>query len=328
MAHGITEVDKGYVHGTTWHGLEQYVQQDHAVSPDQAVEVLDFPLEKRPLYRLDVNGNMVEAKAWEIIRPDHDLALAHHVGKDFTVMSNKALFDYINDNVLSEFPDISIESVGTLWSGKIAFVNLNVGEFGIDGDESKSVSRLMYYNPLGLGKYKVCAHNVRVVCNNTLRMATSEAITNGLLRMVSHTKNAEQNIKGALSEILAIRQNFLDMKEALEELNRMDVNAARMGEFFDKWLPQTEEDKKSQNKDTRRSNLITGITNQFEGDDSIKGRSMYGLLNAVTYWYDHEIPSRGNDTASIAWDGIVGGRSEKKVSALSTMIGMMPGMVV
>lgn len=320
MAHGITKVDKGYVHGDTWHRLVQYVRQDKPVTPEQAVEVLDFPLEKRQLYRM-VNGVYAPASAWEIVRTDHNIPLAHHVGQDFTVMSNRVLFDHINETILAEFPDINIESVGTLWAGKIAFVNLNVGEFTVKGDQSKSVSRLMYYNPLGLGKYKVCAHNVRVVCNNTLRMATAEAISSGLLRMVSHTKNAEKNIKGALGEILALRQAFIEEKEFLDALAAVPVTTVKLTEFFDKWIPK--EDDATDRKDTRRSNLIQGITNQFETDQAVQGKTMYGLLNAVTYWYDHETPNRGNDIAAVAWDGIVGGRSDKKVSAVETMKAMM-----
>lgn len=320
MAHGIQQVDRGVVHGTTWHRLPQYIQQDTPVSPEQAVEVLDFPLEKRRLYRL-VNGVHQPADAWEIVRPDHNVTLVPHVGQDFTVMSNRVLFDFINDTVLAEFPDISIESVGTLWGGATAFVNLNVGEFTVKGDESKSVSRLMYYNPLGKGKYKVCAHNVRVVCNNTLRMATNEAIASGLLRMVSHTKNAEKNIKTAMGEILALREAFKEEQELMNALAAVSINSADMEKFFNLWLPK--EDGATDRKDTRRSNLIQGITNQFEKDQGIKGKTMYGLLNAVTYWYDHEIPNRGNDVAAVAWDGIVGGRSDKKEDALEAMKGLL-----
>jgi hypothetical protein len=149
-------------------------------------------------------------------------------------------------------------------------------------------------------------------------MATREAIDSGLLRMVSHTKNAERNIKGALSEILALRQAFLEEKELLQALADIPVTTMKMQFFFDKWIPKDGEAKDTR-KDTRRGNLITGITNQFESDKSIAGKNMYGLLNAITYWYDHEIPNRGNDVAAVAWDGIVGGRSDKKVSALETM---------
>jgi hypothetical protein len=309
-------VDKGVVHGTTWHGLPQYVQQDRPVSPEQAKEVMNYPMEKRQLFRM-VKGVSTPAKAWEIVRTDSDTPLVPHVGEDFTVMSNLKLFDYINSTVLSEFQDITIESVGTLFGGATAFVNLAVGEFQVKGDISKSVSRLMYYNPLGKGKYKVCAHNVRVVCNNTLRLATSESIASGLLRMVSHTKNAEQGIKAAMSEILAVREEFRKEKELLDVLAAYEATTARIEAFFDAWMPKGKDD--SQKKDSRRTNVIAGIMDQFNTDQGIKGDNFYGLLNAITYVKDHEIPNRGNDVASVAWDGIVGGRSDDKLDALNVM---------
>lgn len=316
MAHGITSIDRGVVQGTTWHQLQQYIQQDGPVTPDQAISVLDYPIEKRQLTR-HVNGKPVLAKAWEVVRGDTNTPLVDHVGQDFAVMSNRVLFDYINSTILAEFPDVGIESVGTLWGGSTAFVNLNVGEFQVKGDKSKTVSRLMYYNPLGKGKYKVCAHSIRVVCNNTLRMATNEAIASGLLRMVSHTKNAEANIKGAMGEMLALRQAFLEEKELMDAFAAKAIKQAELDAFFGQWLPKDED--ASDSKDTRRTNLITGITNQFEKDQALAGGTAYGLMNAVTYWYDHEIPNRGNDTAAVIWDGMVGGRSDRKVDAVNTM---------
>jgi len=317
----IPGVDKGVVHGTTWHRMPEYIQQDHPVKRGQAIGVLDYPLEKRPLFRINAKGEHVEANAWEIIRTDTDTPLAPHVGCDFTVMNNRVLFDFIDSTVLAEFPDIEIESVGTLFGGATAFVNLSVGEFVVNGDKSKSVSRLMYYNPLGKGKYKVCAHNIRVVCNNTLRMATDEAVASGLLRMVSHTKNAEANIKTAMGEILVLREAFKEEKALMEALSKFGMTEKRLAKFFKDWLP-IDEDEATDRLKTRRANLIQGIMNQFESDQDLSAataKSAYGLLNAITYWYDHEVPNRGNDIASIAWDGIVGGRSDVKIEALDTL---------
>lgn len=321
MSAGIMKgVDRGYVWGDTWHKMPEYVCLDVPVSNEQCQDVLDYPLEKRQLLRV-VNGSQIPAEAWEIVRTDTDTPLAHHVGKDFTVMNNRILFDFIESAVLSEFPDIKVESVGTLWGGKIAFVNLNVGEFCVPGDKSKSVSRLMYYNPLGLGRYKVCAHNVRVVCNNTLRLGTSEAHAKGLLRMVSHTKNAQANIHSAMGEILALREAFLEEQELLARLSKIGVTSKMLEDFYGIWMP-IDEDEDSDRKQTRRTNILDGITKQFEADQDLEKsieRSAYALLNAVTYTFDHEDPKRGGDVASVAWDGMVGIRSDKKDAALEAL---------
>lgn len=316
MAHGIMKVDRGVVHGTTWHNLPQYIQQNFPVTAEQALDVLNYPMEKRQLFRM-VNGQTIPANAWEIVRTDSNTPLVPHVGQDFTVMSNSVLFDFINTTILAEFPDINIESVGTLFGGATAFVNLMVGEFKVKGDKSKSLSRLMYYNPLGKGKYKVCAHNVRVVCNNTLQLATSEAVGAGLLRMVSHTKNAAQGIKAAMTEMVAIREAFKEEKELLNALARFEATEARVNEFFQQWMPVKDDD--SQKKQSRRTNVITGIMDQFESDQGIEGKNFYGLLNAITYTMDHAEPNRGNDIASVAWDGMVGGRADDKLEASNIM---------
>jgi len=322
MAHGITEIDKGYVFGETWHRLPQYVRQNMPVTKEQAIEVLDYPLEKKVLYRKNANGEIVESDAWEIVRSDYDRVVVPAVGKYFTVISNKSLFDHISGSILSEFPDIDIESVGTLFGGQIAFVNLKMNEFRINGDDSPTVSRLMYYNPLGIGKYKVCAHNVRVVCNNTLRMATEESISHGLMSMISHTKNAQEHIKNGMASILALKQKFEEEKETLEILSKKDMSIEKVKEFFNVFLPVKQDD--TQRKKTNVFNFRNKIENVFNTkqnatlNDSLSN-SGYGMLNAVTYVVDHDEPRKGSDTAKIMWDGITGIRSDLKFKAMKSL---------
>jgi len=320
MSHGITEIDKGYVWGDTWHRLSQYIRIDVPVTPNQAIEVLDYPLEKKVLFRKDSNGNLVETNAWEIVRTDHDISVVSAVGKSFTVMNNRKLFEYINGSILSEFPDIKIESVGTLFKGQIAFVNLKMDEFEVKGDKSTTVSRLMYYNPLGLGKYKVCAHNIRVVCNNTLRMATNESINSGLISMISHTKNAEVGIKNGMASILALKQKFTEEKELLNILATKQMDTSKVEMFFDDFLPIKDESTKKQKTNiTNFRNEIEDRFNICQDLDVSVARTGYGMLNAVTYVVDHEEPKRGNDVARVMWDGIIGNRSDLKVEALDSL---------
>ena len=131
MSHGITEIDRGMVWGTTWHGLPQYLQLDHPVTYQEAMEILNFPMEKRQLYREDKHQGFEKANAWEIVRTDTGDALVPFVGSKFQVIGNEKLLEHVNDTVLKEFPQLQIESVGTLWRGATTFVNLK--ESGVAG---------------------------------------------------------------------------------------------------------------------------------------------------------------------------------------------------
>lgn len=325
MSHKIEEHDRGVVWGTTWHHLTQYKEQDKPVSKEQAREVLDYPLEKVQLYRKDkFSGTWDKAVegAFCIIRPDINQVMVPMVGNRFEVVPNTDLLDFVEKTLLEDNPALEIESVGTLRSGATSFVNIKIMDWHIPGDASQNVSRLMYYNPLGEGCYRVLAHNIRVVCNNTLQLATQEGRSNKTLTNIRHTFSAGQKIRDKLINLAEINHGFVNWIEVMERWSKDSVNNAKLKEFLDKYLPLPEEKGRSysivENKRTR-------IASKFDiGDAALTNArySKYGLLQAVTFTLDHLEPGSKKDQADVAWDGIVGNRADQKNTAL-TLIGKL-----
>jgi len=314
MSAGIQKHDKGVVWGTTWHRLPQYVQQDKAVSYEQSLEVMDYPIEKRPLFLSD--GKQV--RAWAIVRADQEAVLVDHVGESFTLLNNKSLLEYIHQNFILRYSDLKIESVGTLWNGAVCFLNLKLDEFQVKGDQSNTISRLMYYNPLGKGSYQVCAHDIRVVCANTLRMASAQATASNSLRKISHTRNAASKIEGHLIDLAELKLGLKEHIELLNELTLKEVDSKELKKFFDKLLPTTA--KPHEAAFTRVLNKREEIEDLMDQEESLDNNyTRYGLLNAVTNYADHQEPREGQDEAQVMWDGIVGSRSEFKSKALAIL---------
>lgn len=320
MSHEITEIDKGYVWGTTWHGMPQYITKDVPVTEEEAKEVLAFETHKAPLYRKTADGQFLPANAWEIVRTKEDITLVDHVGRQFDEGGNLGILtDYILP-VMKEFPSLKIESVGTLWSGGTCFVNLKVAEHQIKGDKSQTVDRVMWYNPMGHGGYKTCAHSIRVVCNNTLRAAGVEGKNNGSLITIKHSSSADRRIGVAFKQIA---QHFLELesqKELLLKLTGVPMNSERIKAFMEEFIPipANAEDRAV----TMRTNNRDEIMHQFESDQALDLQihaSGYAMLQAVTYVLDHEKSGKKNDVAAIVWDGIIGGRSDKKLNALNIL---------
>jgi phage/plasmid-like protein (TIGR03299 family) len=322
MSAGILEHDRGVVWGTTWHELPQYVQQETAVTFEQAHEVLDYPLEKAQLNyfptgkynTLQFAAGAIPVNAWAIIRADTDDVLVPAVGNRFTIVPNVDLLNTVKTQVLDPHPELDIESVGTLWNGQTNFVNVKLQNYVIPGDKSQHISRLMYYNPLGNGSYKVCAHNVRVVCNNTLQFAAGSASETIKIR---HTKSAADKIAGAILSLGEIFGAIKQHREHMEHLVNEAISQATINSFLDQYIPCPEEDGPAH---TRAIRARIEFTEKFEdGDDALNNtalHSKYGLLQTVTYLLDHEDPVRGNDIASITWDGMVGQRATQKQIAL------------
>ena len=335
MSHGIIEIDKGVVWGDTWHGLPQYVTQDTPVTMEQAYNVLDFEILKVPLYYLgnfdtpedatpdmDLDPPSLVPGAFALVRPDHNQVLVPMVGSRFEVVPNVDLLTAVDAEVLSQAPALDIESVGTLFGGATQFVNVKINQYAIPGDNSPTIGRLMYYNPLGKGCYQVVAHNVRVVCNNTLNMASSGAKARVKVR---HTASAGEKISEAMLDMARVYADFEEQKELLLAFSREPMDTPMIDTFLDNFcpVPEIEEGEKLGRAQTLAFNAQDTIREAFEANRDTMTQelaySKYGMLQAVTYTLDHEDPKRGHDVASIAWDGITGTRALRKQVAVDLL---------
>jgi len=325
MAHAIMENDKGFVHGTTWHNMEEYIQLDRAVTLEEAREVMCYPLEKLPLtlIRTDAEGNETKQfpKAFSIIRTDTNDILVDAVGARFNLLQNDFLLDFVNEEFLQTTEGIEIESVGTLFNGAVSFVNINVGEFQIRGDQSPTVSRLMYCNPLGRGKYRCCAHNVRIVCNNTLRAAEAEGAANKTMARISHTLSAANRITNHMNGLVEVREGLRRHQVVLEWLATQDVDSGYVKSFLEYLFPvdiKTASDTIKRNATKKCDDIIS----LFENDATLNGisRTKYALLQATTNHFGNYRQSNRTSSDMVEWDALDGERAKNKDKALAMLV--------
>ena len=287
MSAGITEIDKGVVWGTTWHNLPQYKTKAVPVTLEEARKVLDFPIEKRQLSFGTADGHVLVG-AYALVRNGNHV-LVDSVGDQFECVNNVDMLDHIAKTVLKEFPQLKIESVGTLWAGATSFLNLKVDSFRVEGDKSETINRIMWYNPLGDGSYKTCAHNIRVVCNNTLRAAHVVGKANGTLRGICHTATGAARVTAEMDKLA---RHFLELEsltEQMQQLAKKPMTAAMIESFLSQLVPISPELEKS--AVTQRQNKREAFMHQFESDQALAdpvNHSAYGMLNAVTYVLDHQ----------------------------------------
>lgn len=330
MSHGIQKDDIGYVGfvdtlGHTWHNMPQYHELNGAVPSLKAFEVMDFDLEKRPNYGMNQDGAMRELDgSFHIVRSDTDTVLVGNVGSKFTVENNGSFFNYVDENILAMFPQLQIESVGTLFGGATTFINLMVNEFYIKGDDSPNINRLMYYNPLGKGSYGCGAHSVRIVCNNTLTAADAEAKANGSMFKFRHTKNAQTAIN---NHMMDLSETFLALDRYVDDLGVLagvDMDTQDVDTFLESLYPTSKGSKKSETTNLNKQEKIKEVFEVVQdGMSKSISRSAYAMLNAVTWVVDHPEKLRKNqDVASNTWDGLVGLKADFKTTALSKLVGM------
>lgn len=320
MAHMIEENDKGFVFGTTWHGLDQYKQLDRPVNDIECLSVLDYPMEKRENYVM-LNGVLVPHKdSYSIVRTDCEKVLVPAVGKDFDIIGNSVFFDSINASLLRPNADkIHVESVGTLCGGQVAFVNIALKDFAIRGDQSQTATKIAYYNPLGLGSYKTFVHSTRIVCMNTLKIAEAQGAANKSIHKISHTKSAAERLDAAVVDLADLFLGIEKHKTILDAMTLLTMDSVEV-EAFAKQL--YEFDGKEGKGKTRFENNFHNLLTTFEGQEGFDhgiNRSRYAMLQAVTNVVDHGTLRKGNDAAYRSWDGLVGNSSKFKERALALL---------
>ena len=324
MSHGIMEHDKGFVYGTTWHNLAQYVTLTRPVTIEEAETVLDYDLQKVGLYRINASGDYEKTGCYGIVRTDKDIFLTDgsSVGNRFTVESNLTMLRRIDEFILSQFPGLIIESVGTLFNGQTAFVNLRVSENQIKGDKSSTETNLMYCNPIGKGSYLAYAHSTRVVCNNTLNLSKVQGEANKSLRKFSHTINAGNRIQEHLIDLSKV---FLALEEHNTKLNALVDRSIKQSDI-DNFLATvfSAEGKTDKGKTIASNNQAKFLTIYEAQKDTMTMETLYsayGLLQAYTDFVDHESrTTEKTDEASVIWDSITGNRAAKKEKAFEYLL--------
>ncbi len=340
MAHGITEFDNGAVgfteiFGGTWHQLEQYKELDGAVPLEAAREILEYEVVKVPLAFhvedpdsniADMNGKLVitpdmrkaggvlaSSRMYSLVRTDHKIAVyGQSVSDGYEIFPNKLFLDYIDSQIFSEYQDLAIESCGTLWGGRVAFLNILLDKFVVKGDNSQTLSRMMLWNAFGGQSIAGCCHNTRVVCNNTLMLAESQGEINKSLKKFKHTKMAAEKVTNHLIDLAKVNCLVKDKKDAFDFMSSKSMSTNDVENFLGHLFPIQEDAGGA--SITRRTNNRQDVLNIFENCDNLQGniaRTRYAMLSAVTDYNQHHTLNKSTDSSAAWWDVATGGVRDK-----------------
>lgn len=320
MSAGIKQFDSGVLQGNSWHMNPQFIHQDIQVTIDQVRKVFGWEMEKLPLFFTNKKGEKIEIGEFALVRKDTQHILVPSVGGKFTAIPNDVMIDIVQKGILAKFPDLSIEGAMTLDNNSIGIVRMIGGEFQVKGDNSPQKTRMCFVNPLGKGSYTVFVHNERVVCANTLRVATAEGVANKTVKKFGHYRNAMDKVNIAMEEIAEYQLGLKKHVEILNMLTKVDTSAKMIETFLSKLIPIREKDSDvltAHSKEKRDAILA-----QFNTDQDLKGgvaTSAYGLLQAVTYWIDHKKGRASTDPAARQWDDMTGKGMEFKENAFNLL---------
>lgn len=310
---------------TLTHSYFNSDRQEHdVITPEQAHKILDFQIEKVPVSRPISGGFERVPDQYCLVRKDNEedegvVVGLGCVGDQFEVgVQPSEVLDFFLENIMPEVPELKIETVASVHNGATTFVNFHYGDgYEFANDSSPQFTNILFINPLTRGRLSLLSHTVRVICQNTLRMARRT----GTGFLVSHSTRAEFYVRAALKAIALQIKHASELKEVSIKLDSMMITEKNIKTILDKIYPV----KKNSDGDesTRMLNIRNDVMVQFESDDTFKAKTAWAFLNAMTYKQEHPKMTEKRDPMNIGADNLFGTRAENKAKMLSAVLDTM-----
>ena len=304
MAHELTlnngVAEMAFVGETPWHGLGQKLEQDASFDEWQIAAGMNWSIQSSPVL---FTGNQPLPDVFVgknvLSRSDTNAPLSVVSNRYKAVQPVEVLHFFKS---LVEENGFKLHTAGTLFGGKRMWALAETGNFG-EVSKDDGVGGFLLLSTSCDKSLATTARftTVRVVCNNTLSWA-SENNTN----MVSfnHMQKFDHEIvKAKLASSVASFGSFMEMAKVLQ---KQRINGSNAVEFVRKLLLNNEQLLDNEyNYDNHRA--YTKIMDLFKGEAKgceLVGDSKWGMLNAVTEYFDHHAPNRSKDSKlNSAWFG-------------------------
>lgn len=322
MAHEITIRKDGqaevFVAGKApWHKLGQNVEA--AQTWEKAIELahLDWKVEKHPL-QAQINNQFVPAHGtFGLFRQDNQKFLGQ-AGSDYEIIQNRKAFDWVDALVQSE-KGAHYVSAGSLHGGSTIWCLAEIPEqLRIKGTDDITRNYLLFANYHQIGKSAIVKNvQERVVCQNTLTVALSEASKS---IKIPH-RNIETRLEKAKLILSAAKGQIKSINEVMNLLAKCKLKTANIGDIIREVFPEVE-------KSTIQQNKARDILELFEDNDHnafpSEAGSAYAMLNAFTHFTDHQASARvvedGTEDRARARSALFGVGEVFKFAALTGIV--------
>lgn len=316
MAHEISTVngtaEAFFALKPAWHGLGTVL--DHAPTSELAIKAahLDWMVEQRELETTD--GIKVDGH-FATVRTDTGSVLGV-VSDRYKVVQNHESFAWM-DSLLQDGL-MKYESAGALRGGRIVWLLARLPSVDVIA-EGDNTLRYVLFSTSHDGT--ACIHaiptSVRVVCANTLRIATAGNVG------IRHTGNVASKLDFARQFISQYDEKFTLFRDSARKLAERKVSPESAKEYIATLFPEVPEVGRGR---TIRENKIAIIRQNYRNDRqniaSIKG-SWWSLLNSVTELIDHDGKRLTSEKAESKMLSVVDGHgADFKVRAFELAMAM------
>lgn len=271
-----------YTRVEPWHHLGIKVEDSPTSEDAIRLAGLDWNVEQREMFLAD--GSKVP-DAFANVR-DKDNRVLGVVGNRYSIVQNSEAFSF-TDSLIGE--GCQYETAGSLRDGKQIWLLAHLPEaIQIAGDDV--MPYLCFTNTHdGTGSVKVFTTGIRVVCNNTLNQALSNAKRTWSVR---HTGSIETKLAVA-TETLNLANNYMaELKKECEELALKPVDKDKVIEFIKFVVPEEEDMSQRQKTNIRDIRNDIWYRYTYAPDLRDRGQNCLRFLNAVSDTVSHKEPTR------------------------------------
>ena len=285
-----------YANEVPWHGLGTSV--DSTLTPLEMLEQaeVNWTVSKHNLFFNSPDGEeQIGVDDRMVLVRDSDNTPLSIVGPRWEPIQNHEAFSVFHDFV--EKGGMTMETAGSLRNGRMVWaLAKTTEEFRVFGDDIVR-GYFLFSNPHEYGQVATFGGtSVRVVCNNTLSMATRAGLDNKI--SINHRRPFDID---AVNESLAeLRVRLIAYQTAAEALGSASYTDDTLAKYFGDLFPVSGQNAKRER--SRNAEKALEIIETQPGAEYGRG-TWWQAFNAGTYMVDHVVGNSNDTRLTNAWFG-------------------------
>jgi len=330
--HGIEQDRAFFVGQKAWHGIGKMYDADSPPKDSREAIVAakaDYTVQLRPLFFPHVefdnsifssqdedfvtkmspeqiaedSQNLIIPDRFAVVRTTDNKPLGI-VGSKYTPLQNIEAFEFFDPFIQDK--QATFEAGGVLNGGSRIWVlaKINEGANGsvIDND-AVNTYLLLYNSHDGTTNVGVMMTPVRVVCQNTLSMATQGFKSSDIVK-IAHTKSMKSSMSLVQKTIDLARKQFIVTLEQYRQMQERKIDMEGVARFAMASIKPTEIDSFDMNKLPRVVKNTIDFYNNHETQTmpGVRG-TVWGAYNAVTGFVDHIQGRSAENRLNSTWFG-------------------------
>lgn len=309
MAHQITIradgfAEMAFVGETPWHGLGQELDPNASMDAWRKAAGMDWTIESTPVtyspFKHD--GDALTFPERFVQYRSDTLAPLSVVSARYKPVQPGQVLEFFNE--LAQEHGFKLHTAGTLFGGKRLWALAETGKFA-EVSKDDGVGGFLLLSTSCDKSLATTARftSVRVVCNNTLSLATKSS------DYVSFTHLTQWDSTKMHDRIAQQVESFGAFMEMAKHLKKQKCDSAAAQNFLKQILFTPKELETLEPSNIEKYRPYKRIMELFDGEAKgwelagVRG-TKWGLLNSITEYLDHHSPARSNDARlNSAWFG-------------------------